>query len=72
MRCSNRITVTLQGTTEEVASLVVILRLFRVVKIVDELGVAADEQMKELEERILLIEKENQELRDEIEALRRN
>jgi cell division protein FtsB len=62
--------VTLQGVTEEVASLIVILRLFRVVKIVDELGVAADEQMKELEGRIEELEKENEGLRDEIRRLK--
>jgi hypothetical protein len=62
--------VTLQGITEEVASLIVILRLFRVVKIIDELGVAADEQMKEVETRLLELEKDNQELRREVEELR--
>ena len=56
--------------TEEVASLIVILRLFRVVKIVDELGVAADEQMKELEGRIEELEKENGGLRDEVRRLK--
>ncbi|KAF2662278.1 hypothetical protein K491DRAFT_686761 [Lophiostoma macrostomum CBS 122681] len=62
--------VTLQGVTEEVASLIVILRLFRVVKIVDELGVAADEQMKEMESRIEDLEKENEGLRGEIRRLK--
>ena len=61
---------TLQGVTEEVASLIVILRLFRIVKIVDELGVAADEQMKELEARIEDLEKENEGLRDEVRRLK--
>lgn len=63
--------VALQGITEEVASLIVILRLFRVIKIVDELGVAADEQMKDLEARLAEYEKENQELKGEVERLRR-
>jgi voltage-gated hydrogen channel 1 len=62
--------VTLQGVEEEVASLIVILRLFRVVKIIDELGVAADEQMKELEARLVVVERENRDLKEEVARLR--
>ncbi|KAF2117661.1 hypothetical protein BDV96DRAFT_570641 [Lophiotrema nucula] len=61
----------LQGVTEEVASLIVILRLLRVVKIVDELSVGAEEQMKDLEERLATSEKANEELMDEVKRLRR-
>lgn len=59
----------LQGVTEEVFSLIVILRLMRVVKIIDEFSVGASEQMKELEDRIVELEKENDGLREEVQRL---
>ncbi|KAF2740639.1 hypothetical protein EJ04DRAFT_571965 [Polyplosphaeria fusca] len=62
--------VTLQGVDQEIASLVVILRLIRVVKIVDELSVGAEEQMKELADRLADAEKENVSLREQVEVLR--
>jgi voltage-gated hydrogen channel 1 len=62
--------VTLQGVTEEIASLIVILRLLRVVKIVDELSVGAEEQMRDLEDRLSDMEKENHELKEEVKRLR--
>ncbi|PSN63992.1 hypothetical protein BS50DRAFT_576624 [Corynespora cassiicola Philippines] len=60
----------LQGVTEEVASLIVILRLLRVVKIVDELSVGAEEQMKQLEDRLAQSEKECNGLKEELQRLR--
>lgn len=48
---------------EEVASLVVILRLWRFFKIIEEFSVGAQEQMDGLQERIEALEMENQELK---------
>ncbi|ETS74654.1 hypothetical protein PFICI_13138 [Pestalotiopsis fici W106-1] len=54
------------GVAEEVASLVVILRLWRFVKIADEFGVEASERWDEMEERVAALEKENSDLREEL------
>lgn len=62
--------VSLQGVEEELASFIVILRLLRVVKIVDEISVGAEQQMEDLEERLSASEKENAELKRELEHLR--
>ncbi|KAJ4357648.1 uncharacterized protein N0V89_002224 [Didymosphaeria variabile] len=62
--------VSLQGVEEEVASLIVVLRLLRVVKIVDELSVGAEAHMSDLEQRLESIEKENRELREVLRARR--
>jgi voltage-gated hydrogen channel 1 len=62
--------VLLQGPLEEVASLIIILRLWRVVKIIEELSVGAQEQMEGLEDRVAQLEKENQELRAQLDELR--
>ncbi len=51
------------GVAEEIASLVVVLRLWRFVKIVDEFSVEASEQTEELRRRIGDLEKQNRELR---------
>ena len=48
---------------EEIASLVVILRLWRFVKIVNEFSVEASEQMEDLRRQVEELEKENKELR---------
>ena len=56
--------VSLQGVGEEVASLIVALRLLRVVKIVDEISVGAEQQMSDLERRLELVQQENRELRE--------
>ncbi|KAH7350849.1 hypothetical protein BKA65DRAFT_396214, partial [Rhexocercosporidium sp. MPI-PUGE-AT-0058] len=55
--------VLLHGILEEVASLVVILRLWRFFKIVEEFSVGAQEQMDGLEMRIRVLEGENRRLR---------
>lgn len=66
------IDVCLKGVLEEAGSIVVILRLWRVFKIVEEFSVASDEQMDKLEEKMEKLEKENQELRGQLSALKRD
>ncbi|KAG9234372.1 hypothetical protein BJ875DRAFT_15155 [Amylocarpus encephaloides] len=60
------IDVLLKGVLEEVASLVVILRLWRFFKIIEEFTVGAQEQMDGLEMRIEQLETENQDLKREL------
>ena len=55
--------VLLHGTLEEVASLVVVLRLWRFFKIIEKFSVGAQEQMDRLEMRISELEEENGRLR---------
>ena len=62
--------VLLRGVIEEVASLVVILRLWRVAKIIEELSVGAQEQMEDLIEKVTDLQRENEELKAELEALK--
>jgi len=64
------IDVVLKGPLEEVGSLVVVLRLWRVFKIIEELSAGAEEQMEPLQERLEDVEKENHELRKQIEQLK--
>jgi hypothetical protein len=59
--------VVLHGVLEEVASLVVILRLWRFFKIIEEFSVGASEQMAALSERIGELEAENRDLKAEME-----
>ncbi|KAI1081120.1 hypothetical protein F5B20DRAFT_72348 [Whalleya microplaca] len=47
------------NTVEQIASLIVILRLWRFVKIVNELSVEASEQMEELRKRVEVLESRN-------------
>lgn len=47
------------SVAEEIASLIVILRLWRFVKIVNEFSVEASEQMEALRRRVEHLEKEN-------------
>jgi hypothetical protein len=58
--------VLLHGVLEEVASLVVILRLWRFFKIIEEFSVGAEEQMEGLNIRIEQLESENQDLKLEL------
>lgn len=58
--------VALHGILEEVASLVVVLRLWRFFKIIEEFGVGAQEQMDGLNVRIFQLEKENDDLKTEL------
>lgn len=55
-----------QGLVRDITSLVILLRLFRFVKIVEELSVGASETMEELEKRIEQLEQENGELKSEL------
>ena len=64
--------VLLRGIIEEVASLVVILRLWRVFKIIEELSVGAQEQMEGLVEKVTDLQRENEELKAELRALKAN
>jgi hypothetical protein len=59
--------VLLHGALEEVASLVVVLRLWRFFKIIEELGVGAEEQRTAFESRIQQLELENIHLRRRLE-----
>lgn len=58
------------GILEEIASLVIVLRLWRFVKIVEELSVGASETMEEIQSRVEQLEKENEVLRSELRTLR--
>lgn len=54
--------VLLHGTIEEAGSLIVVGRLWRVFKIIEEFSSGADDQIEGLQERIESLEKENREL----------
>ncbi|KAF4624377.1 hypothetical protein G7Y89_g13796 [Cudoniella acicularis] len=58
--------VLLHGVLEEVVSLVVVLRLWRFFKIIEEFSVGAEEQMDGLELRIEQLELENEDLKREL------
>ncbi|KAF2142330.1 uncharacterized protein K452DRAFT_248962 [Aplosporella prunicola CBS 121167] len=62
--------VVLHGTLEEVASLVILLRLWRVFKIIEELSVGAQEKTEGLEAKVKELEKENEELKEELRIFR--
>lgn len=55
-----------RGIVEEVASLIIILRLWRFVKIIEELSVASSERMEDLEMKVERLEEENASLRDKL------
>ncbi len=59
----------LHGVSEEAASLIVVLRLWRVFKIIEQLSVGAQEQMEDLQERIDDLEKGTRELQEKIQRL---
>jgi hypothetical protein len=58
--------VMLHGVLEEVASLVVVLRLWRFFKIIEEIGVGAEEQMEALNVKIEDLVRENEGLKREV------
>jgi hypothetical protein len=62
--------VLLHGTIEEAGSLVVIGRLWRVFKIIEEFSSGAADQIEALEERIEHLEKENNAAKRENESLK--
>lgn len=53
----------LHGPLEEVGSLVIVLRLFRVFKIIEESSTVADEELEQLQEKLSELERENASLR---------
>jgi hypothetical protein len=61
--------VCLRGVLEEVGSLIVVLRLWRVFKIIEEFSVGAKDQIDALSERIGQLEMENSDLKSELRAL---
>jgi hypothetical protein len=56
----------LRGVDEEIASLVVILRLWRFFKIIEEMSAGAQEEMDAMESRIEKLDIENQDLKREL------
>jgi len=64
------IDVCLKGVLEEAGSIVVILRLWRVFKIVEEFSAGASDQMDVLTELNETLEKENSELKRELKSLK--
>jgi len=63
------IDVCLSGVLEEAGSIVVILRLWRVFKIVEEFSAGASDQMDIMAEKIEKLEAENQGLKKELSSL---
>lgn len=64
------IDVLLRGVLEEIASIVIVLRLWRVFKIIEELSVSAEDQMEELKARLEELEHEKGEMQVELTRLR--
>ena len=64
------IDVCLKGVLEEAGSIVVILRLWRVFKIVEEFSAGASEQMDVIQELNEKLEKENSDLKAELRSLK--
>lgn len=60
----------LRGVIEEAVSLIVVLRLWRVFKIVEELSVGAQEGSEEMNDRIEHLEKENNAMRQQIAQMK--
>ncbi|MCJ1475317.1 hypothetical protein MMC13_003979 [Lambiella insularis] len=60
--------VCLKGVLEEIGSLVVVLRLWRVFKIIEEFSAGAADQMDALSEKIERLEMENKELKKELQS----
>ncbi|KPI41789.1 uncharacterized protein AB675_5608 [Cyphellophora attinorum] len=60
----------LRGPLEEVGGLVVVLRLWRVFKIIEEFSAGAADELEGVEERCKGLEEENEGLRKELEGLR--
>ena len=63
------IDVLLKGVLEEIGSIVVVLRLWRVLKIIEELSAGAEEQIEPLQEHLEELEKENHELKLQLAQL---
>lgn len=65
------IDVCMKGVLEEVGSIVIVLRLWRVVKIVDELSAEAQEQMEQMARRLERAERERADAVSELREWRR-
>lgn len=65
-----KLSIGLKDVLEEAASIVVILRLWRVFKIVEEFSAGASDQMEVLGEKMEKLEAENQGLKRELRALK--
>jgi voltage-gated hydrogen channel 1 len=55
------------NVAEEIASLIVVLRLWRLVKLANEFTVEASEQMEETRKRLEELEQENADLKEELQ-----
>lgn len=64
------IDVLLRGPVEEAGSLVVVLRLWRVFKIIEEFSTGAEDSMAALQERIAGLEREKEDILTANQALR--
>ena len=62
--------VCLKGVLEEVGSIVVVLRLWRVFKIIEEFSAGAEEEMDAMAEKIERLQRENEELKREMAGLK--
>lgn len=60
----------MRGVDEEIASLVVILRLWRFFKIIEEMSAGAQEEMDAMESRMEMLDGENRELKRELAKLK--
>ncbi|KAM7199345.1 hypothetical protein V8F20_005740 [Naviculisporaceae sp. PSN 640] len=58
------------GIVEQITSLIIILRLWRLVKIIEELSLGASERMEEIEAKVVQLEAENTDLKRQIERLK--
>lgn len=54
------------GIVEEIASLVIVFRLFRFVKIVEEMSMGAAERMEGLEAQLEVLKRENGEMKRQL------
>jgi hypothetical protein len=64
--------VCLKGVLEEAGSIVVVLRLWRVFKIVEEFSAGASDQIDIITEKMETLENENEQLNKELMTLRGN
>ena len=62
--------VCLKGVLEEVGSIVVVLRLWRVFKIIEEFSAGAEEEMDAMIEKLERLQRENEELKKELSAIK--
>jgi hypothetical protein len=56
----------IHGTLEDIASLVIILRLWRFIKVINEISVGAAERMDEVQMRLDRLLEENRELKTQL------